>query len=147
MTSISRNLWFINISLLDLAVFHPVCATPFGESASMERHRCSHRAGSLRLGIRVCLALALALVAPVSGLSIGTVGLARRAAAHRAAHVRLCNAGEVPSRLPKVASATAPELGLFGWPRGRSARWEREPDTPRYPAQSRHHLRRLGRFA
>ena len=29
MTSISRNLWFINISLLDFAVFRPVCATPF----------------------------------------------------------------------------------------------------------------------
>ena len=110
-------------------VCHPLRA------ASMERHR-SHRAGSSRLGRRVCLALALALVAPVSGLSIGTVGLARRAAAHRAAHVRLCSAGEVPSRLPKVASATAPELGLFGWARGRwvALRAEKEslirPDIP-----------------
>ena len=92
------------------------------------------------MGIRVCLALALALVAPVSGLSIGTVGLARRAAAHRAAHGTMCSAvggaGEVPSRLPKVASATAPELGLFGWARGRwvALRAEKEslirPDIP-----------------
>ena len=89
------------------------------------------------MGIRVCLALALALVAPVSGLSIGTVGLARRAAAHRAAHgTKCCSAGEVPSRLPKVASATAPELGLFGWARGRwvALRAEKEslirPDIP-----------------
>ena len=101
----------------------------------MERHR-SHRAGSSRLGTRVCLALALALVAPVSGLLTGTVGLARRAAAHRAAHCTMRSAGEVPSRLSKAASATAPELGLFGWARGRwvALRAEEEssirPDIP-----------------
>ena len=118
-----------------------------GSILSMERHR-SHRDGSSRLGIRVCLALALALAAPVSGLSIGTVGLARRAAAHRAAHCTMCSAGEVPSRLPKVASATARELGLFSWAHGRWAALRAEEESlirPEIP--HRVYQRRLGRYA
>ena len=59
--------------------------------------RLAHPAGSW-LGIRVCLALALALAAPVSGLSTGTVGVARRAAVHRAVRCATsCSAQEVPS--------------------------------------------------
>ena len=88
-----------------------------------------HHAGSW-LGIRVCLALALALAAPVSGLSTGTVGVARRAAVHRAVRCATsCSAQEVPSSLLKACerhSARARSPRTAPWALGCSARSGRE---------------------
>jgi hypothetical protein len=86
-----------------LWVYSPVCLE--ANQGAMRTH--GHLAAGSWLGIRVCLTLALTLAAPVSGLSTGTVGVARRAAVHGAVRrATTCSAQEVPSSLSKVASAT-----------------------------------------